>query len=119
MPTIRRDGIKLTYDEWGRGSPALVFVHGWTCDRSFFRPQMEHFVEKHRVVCVDLRGHGESDQPEGAYPIRMFADDVAHLIAERKLGRVIAVEPLAERAGDGVARHHRVVLRRTGQSPIH
>jgi pimeloyl-ACP methyl ester carboxylesterase len=91
MPTITRDGIKLAYDDRGSGSPAFVFVHGWTCDRSFFAPQAEHFAKKHRVVSVDLRGHGESDKPQGAYPISAYADDVAHLIGELKLGKVVAV----------------------------
>jgi pimeloyl-ACP methyl ester carboxylesterase len=91
MPTITRDGIRLAYQEQGSGSPPFVFVHGWTCDRSFFAPQAEHFSKTHRVVSVDLRGHGESDKPEGAYSIAGFADDVAHVIDHLKLGRVIAV----------------------------
>ena len=30
MPTITRDGIKLAYEEKGRGTPAFVLIHGWT-----------------------------------------------------------------------------------------
>jgi len=41
MPTIVRDGIKLVYDVRGTGTPAFVFVHGWTCDRSFFAAQAQ------------------------------------------------------------------------------
>ena len=66
MPTIKRDGINLVYEERGSGSPAFVFVHGWTCDRSFFAPQADYFAKKHRVVSLDLRGHGQSDKPQGA-----------------------------------------------------
>lgn len=91
MPTTTRDGITLAYEERGSGSPAFVFVHGWTCDRSFFAPQAEHFAKKHKVVSLDLRGHGESDKPKGVYPISAYADDIAHLIDTLKLGRVIAV----------------------------
>jgi pimeloyl-ACP methyl ester carboxylesterase len=91
MPTLTRDGITLAYEQRGRGGPAIVLVHGWTCDRSFFAPQAEYFAMKHRVVSVDLRGHGESGKPQGPYPISTFADDVAHLIAELTLGPVIAV----------------------------
>ena len=91
MPTITRDGINLAYEERGAGSPAFVFIHGWTCDRSFFAPQADHFAKKHRVVSVDLRGHGASDKPQGTYPISAYADDVAHLIDTLQLGRVIAV----------------------------
>jgi pimeloyl-ACP methyl ester carboxylesterase len=39
MATIAYKGIKLAYEDRGAGKPAFVFVHGWTCDRSFFAPQ--------------------------------------------------------------------------------
>jgi len=42
------------------------------------RPQFERYAERgHRVVAVDLRGHGQSDNPEGSYAMGVFADDVA------------------------------------------
>jgi pimeloyl-ACP methyl ester carboxylesterase len=91
MPTITRDGIKLAYDERGSGDPAFVFIHGWCCNRSFFAAQADHFARRHRVVCLDLRGHGESDKPEGPYPMAQFADDVAHVIGALGLGKVVAV----------------------------
>ena len=91
MPTIVRDGTTLAYEERGTGEPALVFVHGWTCDRSFFAPQAEHFARRHRVVSVDLRGHGESDKPEGPYSIATFADDIAYLMERLGLGRAVVV----------------------------
>jgi pimeloyl-ACP methyl ester carboxylesterase len=91
MATITRDGIKLAYEERGSGTPAFVFIHGWTCDRSFFAPQAEFFAKRHRVVSVDLRGHGESDKPQGAYPISAYADDIVYLIDALKLGRPIVV----------------------------
>ncbi|MGH7343023.1 MAG: alpha/beta fold hydrolase, partial [Candidatus Rokuibacteriota bacterium] len=91
MPIITANGVKLAYDERGSGSPAFIFIHGWTCNRSFFAPQVEHFAKKHRVVSIDLRGHGESDKPQGSYPISAYAADAAHVISELKLGKVIAV----------------------------
>ena len=91
MATIVRDGITLAYDDRGAVDPAIVFVHGWTCDRSFFAPQAEHFARRNRVVSVDLRGHGESDKPLGPYPIGAYADDIAYLIVQLGLGRVLAV----------------------------
>ena len=69
MPAIVRNGIKLAFEDRGAGKPAFVFVHGTSCNRSFFAPQAEHFARQHRVVSVDLRGHGESDKSPGPYPI--------------------------------------------------
>jgi pimeloyl-ACP methyl ester carboxylesterase len=44
MATIVHKGVELVYDDQGAGTPAFVFIHGWTCDRSFFAPQAEHFA---------------------------------------------------------------------------
>jgi pimeloyl-ACP methyl ester carboxylesterase len=91
MATIAHDGIRLAYDDRSTGEPAFVFVHGWTCQRSFFAPQAEHFAKRHRVVALDLRGHGESDKPQGPYPIGAYVDDISHLINLLGLGKVVAV----------------------------
>jgi pimeloyl-ACP methyl ester carboxylesterase len=91
MATLTYKGIKLAYEDRGTGRPAFVFVHGWTCNRSFFTPQAEHFSRRHRVVSVDLRGHGESDKPQGQYPITAYADDIASVIEQLGLGKVVAV----------------------------
>ncbi len=88
---IERNGIRLAYDDRGAGEPIMVFVHGWTCNRSFFAPQAEHFARRHRVVSVDLRGHGESDKPNEPYLIGAYADDIAYLIDQLGLGKVVAV----------------------------
>jgi len=85
------NGTNLAFEDRGAGRPAFVFVHGWTCDRSFFAPQAEYFSRQHRVVTVDLRGHGESDKPRGAYPIALYADDIAYIIEQSALGKVVAV----------------------------
>jgi len=81
MPYLTRDGVKLYYDETGSG-PAMVFIHGWCCNRTYFAPQYEHFSKRHRVITVDLRGHGESDAPEGEYSMPAFADEVAWMLGE-------------------------------------
>ena len=91
MAIKERNGLKLAYQDDGRGDPAFVFLHGWTCNRSYFKPQHDHFKANHRVVSVDLRGHGESDKPKEPYPISQYADDVAWLIGQLGLDRPIAV----------------------------
>jgi pimeloyl-ACP methyl ester carboxylesterase len=91
MPTIVHNGITLAYEDRGAGKPAFVFVHGWTCNRSFFAPQVAHFARQHRVVSIDLRGHGESDKPQGPYTRAQDADDIAYVIEHLGLGPVVAV----------------------------
>jgi len=91
MPHVVRDGVKLFYDEAGSGDPALVFVHGWCCDRSYHAPQFEHFGATHRVITVDLRGHGDSDKPDDGYTIPNFADDVAAVCGALSLNKPVIV----------------------------
>jgi pimeloyl-ACP methyl ester carboxylesterase len=91
MTMIERNGVRLAFEDRGAGKPAFVFVHGWTCDRSFFAPQADHFARRHRVVSVDLRGHGESDKPPGPYPVATFAEDIAEIVEQAQLGKVVAV----------------------------
>lgn len=91
MPTITYRGIKLAYEDRGAGKPAFVFVHGWTCNRSFFAPQAEYFSRRHRVVSLDLRGHGDSDKPQGKYPIAAYAEDIAYVVDQLGLGQPVAV----------------------------
>jgi pimeloyl-ACP methyl ester carboxylesterase len=86
-----RDGVKLAFAETGSGSPPIVLVHGWTCNHTYFAPQRDHWAKRHRVVSVDLRGHGQSDKPKGPYTIAGFADDVAWLCRELGLEKPVVV----------------------------
>lgn len=91
MPMLERDGVKLFYEDAGAGDPPMVFVHGWTCNHTYFQPQAAHFKATHRVVSVDLRGHGMSDQPDDGYTMAGFADDVAWVCAELGLDHPVVV----------------------------
>src|SRR6516164_4643540 len=78
----------LRYDAGGSGDPALLFLHGWCGDRSFFAPQFDYFSRTHRVVSVDLPGHGESAVPN-EYSIEAFASEFAELTHKLRLGRSV------------------------------
>jgi pimeloyl-ACP methyl ester carboxylesterase len=91
MPHVTRDGVKLYYEESGAGDPAMVFVHGWCCDRTHHAPQVEHFSPRHRCVSVDLRGHGLSDASADGYTIAGFADDVAWICGQLGLNKPVIV----------------------------
>jgi pimeloyl-ACP methyl ester carboxylesterase len=91
MGSLSRDGVALHYEEDGTGEPPVVFVHGWCCDHTYFAPQFDHFSENHRVVAVDLRGHGASDKPEQDYSTEGFADDVAWMCDALGLRKPIVI----------------------------
>lgn len=68
-----------------------MLVHGWCCDHSYFAPQFEYFSSKHRVVAIDLRGHGQSDKPQQSYTMEAFADDVVWLCGQLGLVRPVVI----------------------------
>lgn len=91
LKTANREGVDLRYLDTGTGEPTLVFIHGWCCDQSTWRDQIEAFAPKHRIIAVDLRGHGQSDKPDQDYDIAGFADDMAWILREIGLDRPVII----------------------------
>jgi pimeloyl-ACP methyl ester carboxylesterase len=92
MSSLERDGVTLFYEEAGEGEAPVLLVHGWCCDHAYFAPQFEHFARRgHRVVAVDLRGHGRSDKPHQHYVMQLFADDLAWTCERLDLARPVVV----------------------------
>lgn len=91
MARLVRDSVALVYDEAGGGSPPLVFVHGAACNRRFWDPQVRRFAVAHRVIAVDLRGHGESDAPMQPYAMRVFTDDLAWMCTQLGIEKPVVV----------------------------
>ena len=69
---VESEGVKVHYKSYGEGSEALVFVHGWTCDLTFWEAQRPLF-ETRRSLLIDLPGHGESAKPDVEYTLDRFA----------------------------------------------
>ena len=85
------DGTTIAYEIQGDGEPALVFVHCWSCNRSFWREQLGPFAEDHTVVALDLPGHGASGRDRKTWSLEAYADDVSRLAEELDLDRVVLV----------------------------
>jgi pimeloyl-ACP methyl ester carboxylesterase len=82
---------KIHYKSWGKGSEALIFVHGWSCDMTYFAEQVPHFAQSMRVIALDLPGHGKSDAPEIDYTQTLFADSIRIVMDAAKVKRAVLV----------------------------
>ena len=91
LETNSPDGIRIAYEVLGEGKPALVFVHGWSCDRSYWKGQLKIFSQQYKVIAVDLAGHGESGLGRGTWTIAAFGSDVAAVVKKLGLQRVILI----------------------------
>jgi pimeloyl-ACP methyl ester carboxylesterase len=85
------DGVEIRYRSSGSGDPALVFVHCWSCDRSYWERQAGFFSTRHRVVMLDLGGHGGSGLGRTEWTIEAFAEDVVAVVEALGLPRVVLV----------------------------
>jgi pimeloyl-ACP methyl ester carboxylesterase len=85
------DGVRIVYDVRGKGDTTLLFVHCWSCDRSFWRNQVDVFADRYRVVTLDLGGHGESGKNRQNWTVLGLADDVRAVADKLKLKRIILV----------------------------
>ncbi len=57
------DGVKLYYEETGRGEP-VVFVHEFAGDCRSWEPQVRHFARRFRCIAYNARGFPPSDLPD-------------------------------------------------------
>ncbi len=88
---ISEDGVNIAYRATGQGKPALVFIHGWCCDQSYWSDQVEAFESDHRVVTLDLAGHGQSDDNRKQWSIQAFGTDVSAVVRTLDLKDVILI----------------------------
>jgi pimeloyl-ACP methyl ester carboxylesterase len=84
------DGARVHYESYGKGKDAIVFIHGWTCDLTFWRGQAPVY-EKRRSLLVDLPGHGQSDKPDVPYTQERFARGVEAVMRAAGVERAVVV----------------------------
>lgn len=85
------NGAKVHYQSYGNGSEAFVLVHGWSCNLSHWRYQIPEFAKRARVIALDLPGHGQSDKPEIAYTMDLFAAAIDAVMRDAKVDRAVLV----------------------------
>lgn len=79
MPKVKANNITMNYDQQGAGEP-LILIPFLSADHACYAFQLAEYAKHFTCISLDLRGTGESDNPEGAYTTEMLADDVAAFI---------------------------------------
>jgi pimeloyl-ACP methyl ester carboxylesterase len=90
--SFRYGGHRIAFADYGEGERTLVLIHGLLMNRHMYDNLAPEMVSRgHRVITVDLLGHGASDQPTDmrAYSMSAFADQVAALIDHLELDQPV------------------------------
>jgi 2-succinyl-6-hydroxy-2,4-cyclohexadiene-1-carboxylate synthase len=80
MSTVRVNGIDFHVEDRGSGMP-LVLLHGFTGSAASWSPVIQDLARFHRVVAIDIIGHGASSAPE----------DLSHYVFEQALHDLVEV----------------------------
>ncbi|HEX6003193.1 MAG TPA: alpha/beta hydrolase [Burkholderiales bacterium] len=86
MPYALSNGVRLYYEEAGKGTP-IVFVHEFADDLYSWEPQLRYFSRRYRCIAYNARGYPPSDVPQSAskYSQTIATDDIANVMRHLKL----------------------------------
>ena len=87
MPYVTTpDGVRLSYEEAGRGTP-VIFVHEFSGDLRSWQLQTSHFRKKYRCVAFNARGYPPSDVPESvsSYSQALAVEDIRTVMRHLKI----------------------------------
>ncbi len=86
---IKANGIEINYELSGKGDAQVVVLsHSLSSSLLMWDPQMDALNPYFRVLRYDIRGHGGSDAPSGAYTLELLAEDVVQLLDALDIDRV-------------------------------
>ncbi len=85
------DSTSLSLEVCGGGETALLFIHGWLGNKSWWSEQMKAFQDKYLVAAMDLAGHGESSKTRKDYSSKLYADDIVAAAKSLEAKNVILI----------------------------
>ncbi len=78
---VDANGIDINYELSGKqGAPVVMLSHSLASSMVMWNTQLESLEPHFSVLRYDMRGHGDSDAPEGPYTLELLADDVIALL---------------------------------------
>ncbi len=92
MAEFRHHGRRISYDVQGEGDRPIVLIHGLLMNRHMFDRLAPALAERgHRVITVDLLGHGSSERPPEMvhYSMSFFAQQVVALLDHLELDQAV------------------------------
>ena len=88
-----KDGVNIYYKDWGpKEAQPIVFHHGWPLSADDWDNQMLFFLaEGYRVIAIDRRGRGRSDQVSEGHDMDHYAADASAVVESLDLRNAVHV----------------------------
>ena len=90
MKAITFKNTKINYTDQGKGT-AVVLLHGFLENQSMWKAFIPELVKKHRIITIDLLGHGETECLGYVHTMEDQADMVHHVLHELKIRKAILI----------------------------
>lgn len=99
-------------DRGPREAPAILLVHCYTCSMDYWQRLQPLLLRDHRVIAVDLLGHGSSEKPDDGYSMEHQADTIAQALDELGAPPALVVgQSLGGPVATALAQRHRDKVR--------
>lgn len=82
---VRVNGIQIHYRDWGGDGKSILLLHGLASHAGIWDLAAPFIRTKHRVIALDLRGHGSSSKPDHGYDFDTVSSDVISIYSKLKL----------------------------------
>ncbi len=105
---ILANDIQINYELTGQeGAPVVMLSHSLASSMVMWNPQLESLEAHFNVLRYDMRGHGDSDAPDGAYTLELLAEDAVALLDALGIDTVHFVGlSIGGMIGQGLALNH-------------
>jgi 3-oxoadipate enol-lactonase len=84
--SVKSGDAEIFYWSLGAG-PAVVVLHPFPLHHEFWMPVAEALSSRYRVICPDLRGHGDSSIGDGLATMEKHAADLRNVMDDAGIGR--------------------------------
>ena len=86
---IKINDFRISYNDVGEGTVPIIFLHGFPFDKSMWNAQLESLKANNRVIAVDMRGFGKSNDENTHLSMELFTEDLILFMEELNIERAV------------------------------
>ncbi len=88
---VENRGVNIDYQDSIKGDTALIFVHDWCLNKSYWSHQWQYFQSRYRVITFDLPGFGKSGKNRAEWTVEEHGRDISALVTQLNVKSVIII----------------------------